>query len=421
MLTSQIIHPPTNASSMHTPSSAVIKPSLLPSFLFGQSCSTLSYQMLVVAFGWQVYDLSHSVFKLGMIGLVQFLPQLCLTLIVGHAADRFDRRRIVQICQLLESLLAALLALACMLHQQNLGLIFACASLIGMTRAFEGPSMQSLLPSLVPSEDLPKSLAWAASARQAAVIAGPALGGLIYALDASVVYLGCALAYLAAALWLQRLPRPAVRQTQEPASLTSALAGIRFIRSKPAVLGAISLDLFSVLLGGATALLPVYARDILHTGPWGLGLLRTAPAIGALCMSLTLARRPLQRHVGRSMAIAVTLFGLTTIIFGLSHYFPLSLAALVVMGASDMVSVVIRSSLVQLETPDTIRGRVSAVNFIFIGTSNQLGEFESGITAAWLGTMPAVVLGGVGTLLVVVLWQRWFPALFTRDRLLPAD
>lgn len=421
MLTSQNLHAPTGSSAMQMISPETQKPSPLFRFLCAQSCSTLSYQMLVVAFGWQVYDLSHSVFKLGLIGLVQFLPQLCLTLIVGHAADRFDRRRIVQICQCMEGLLATLLALACLLHQQSLGLIFSCAGLIGMARAFEGPSMQSLLPSLVPSTDLPKSLAWAASARQAAVITGPALGGLIYALDASAVYFGCSLAYLAAAAWLQRLPRPAVRPTQEPASLSSALAGIHFIRSKPAVLGAISLDLFSVLLGGATALLPVYARDILHTGPWGLGLLRTAPAIGALCMSLTLARQPLQHHVGRTMAMAVTLFGLTTIVFGLSHYFPLSLAALVVMGASDMVSVVIRSSLVQLETPDAMRGRVSAVNFIFIGTSNQLGEFESGITAAWLGTMPAVVVGGIGTLLVVALWQHWFPALFKRDRLIPAE
>jgi len=286
-----------------------------------------------------------------------------------------------------------------------------------VARAFEAPSLQSLLPTLVRDEHLPKSLAWAASARQAAVITGPALGGLIYALDASAVYGGCAMAYLAAAFWLNQLPPAAARPPAEPASIKSALAGITFIRSKPAVLGAISLDLFSVLLGGATALLPVYARDILHTGPWGLGLLRTAPAIGALSMSLYLARHPLQRHVGRTMGLAVTMFGLTTIVFGFSHWFALSLLSLLVMGASDMVSVVIRSSLVQLETPDAMRGRVSAVNFIFIGTSNQLGEFESGITAAWLGTMPAVVVGGIGTLVVVMLWRRWFPELFARDRL----
>jgi len=375
--------------------------------------------MLVVAFGWQVYDLSHSVFNLGLIGLVQFLPQLCLTLVVGQAADHFDRRRIAQCCQLLECALASVLAVACISHYQSLTLIFSCAALIGMARAFEAPSMQSLLPTLVPVEQLPASLAWAASARQTAVIVGPALGGLVYALGAPLVYIACALAYLMAALWLQCLRVPARSKTREPVSLRSALAGVAFIRRKPVILGAISLDLFSVLLGGATALLPVYARDILHTGPWGLGLLRSAPAIGALGTSLYLARHPLQRHVGRTMGTAVAIFGVATIVFGLSRWFPLSLLALAILGASDMISVVVRSSLVQLETPDEMRGRVSAVNFIFIGTSNQLGEFESGLTAAWFGTMPAVVFGGIGTLLVVALWRGWFPQLFARDRLQP--
>jgi len=375
--------------------------------------------MLVVAFGWQVYDLSHSVFNLGLIGLVQFLPQLCLTLVVGQAADHFDRRRIAQCCQLLECALASVLAVACISHYQSLTLIFSCAALIGMARAFEAPSMQSLLPTLVPVEQLPASLAWAASARQTAVIVGPALGGLVYALGAPLVYIACALAYLMAALWLQCLRVPARSKTREPVSLRSALAGVAFIRRKPVILGAISLDLFSVLLGGATALLPVYARDILHTGPWGLGLLRSAPAIGALGTSLYLARHPLQRHVGRTMGTAVAIFGVATIVFGLSRWFPLSLLALAILGASDMISVVVRSSLVQLETTDEMRGRVSAVNFIFIGTSNQLGEFESGLTAAWFGTMPAVVFGGIGTLLVVALWRGWFPQLFARDRLQP--
>ena len=375
--------------------------------------------MLVVAFGWQVYYLSHSVFNLGLIGLVQFLPQLCLTLVVGQAADHFDRRRIAQCCQLLECALASVLAVACISHYQSLTMIFRCAALIGMARAFEAPSMQSLLPTLVPVEQLPASLAWAASARQTAVIVGPALGGLVYALGAPLVYIACALAYLMAALWLQCLRVPARSKTREPVSLRSALAGVAFIRRKPVILGAISLDLFSVLLGGATALLPVYARDILHTGPWGLGLLRSAPAIGALGTSLYLARHPLQRHVGRTMGTAVAIFGVATIVFGLSRWFPLSLLALAILGASDMISVVVRSSLVQLETPDEMRGRVSAVNFIFIGTSNQLGEFESGLTAAWFGTMPAVVFGGIGTLLVVALWRGWFPQLFARDRLQP--
>jgi MFS family permease len=377
--------------------------------------------MLVVAFGWQVYDLSHSVFKLGLIGLAQFLPQLCLTLVVGPIADRLDRRRIAQTCQLLQFLLGLLLALACLSQRQSLTLIFSCAALVGSARAFESPSMQSLLPTLVSTAQLPKSLAWGAAARQSAVIAGPALGGLVYALGAPWVYGACAIAYLLAALWLARLPQVQTQRQAEPISLQSVFAGVAFIRKKPVILGAISLDLFSVLLGGATALLPVYARDILHAGAWGLGLLRSAPAIGALSMSLWLARHPLERHVGRSMGLAVGVFGLATMVFGLSHWFALSLVALAALGASDMISVVVRSSLVQLETPDAMRGRVSAVNFIFIGTSNQLGEFESGLTAAWLGAMPAVVMGGVGTLLVVVLWRRWFPELFQRDRLAPAD
>lgn len=385
-------------------------------FILGQSCSTLSYQMLVVAFGWQVYDLSHSVFNLGLIGLAQFLPQLCLTLVVGQAADRFDRRRIAQCCQVLEAALGAALAIACFTHHQSLALIFTCAAMIGMARAFEAPSMQSLLPTLVTAENLPESLAWGAAARQTAVIAGPALGGMVYILGAQAVYLACAGFYLLALIWLQQLRPVAHDRPREPVTLESAFAGVAFIRKKPVILGAISLDLFSVLLGGATALLPVYARDILHTGPWGLGLLRSAPAIGALGMSLFLARRPLQRHIGRTMGVAVSVFGLATIAFGLSRWIPLSLFSLAILGASDMVSVVVRSSLVQLETPDAMRGRVSAVNFIFIGTSNQLGEFESGLTAAWFGTMPAVVMGGVGTLLVVALWRRWYPELFQRDR-----
>lgn len=371
--------------------------------------------MLAVAFGWQVYELSHSVFYLGLIGLAQFTPQLLLTLIVGQAADRFDRRRIAQGAQCLQAAGAAVLALACLTHLQNLPLIFACAMLTGAARAFESPSMQSLLPTLIDEAHLPRGLALGASARQTAVIVGPAAGGLIFALGADKVYFSCMAAYLLAAFWLHRLPGSTRSASKAPITLQSALAGVHFIRARPVIFGAISLDLFSVLLGGATALLPVYARDILHTGPWGLGLLRTAPAIGALAMSLYLARHPLRRHIGRKMAWAVTLFGLSTIVFGLSHGFLLSLLSLVVLGASDMVSVVIRSSLVQLETPDAMRGRVSAVNFIFIGTSNQLGEFESGVTAAWFGTVPAVVLGGVGTLLVVMLWRRWFPALFARD------
>ena len=290
-------------------------------------------------------------------------------------------------------------------------------ALVGSARAFEAPALQSLLPGLVPATLLPRAVAASASANQSAVIIGPAAGGLLYIFGPTVVYAVSASLYMLASILIWRIRIERVPPKREPASLKSIFAGIGFIRSQPAVLGAISLDLFAVLLGGATALLPIYARDILGTGPWGLGLLRSAPAIGALSVALLFSRHPPDRRVGRTMFAAVATFGFATVVFAVSTSFALSLSALVVLGASDMVSVVIRSSLVQLDTPDAMRGRVSAVNSVFIGTSNQLGEFESGVTAALLGTVPAVVFGGVGTLLVVALWMRLFPTLLQRDRL----
>jgi MFS family permease len=288
---------------------------------------------------------------------------------------------------------------------------------IGATHAFESPTLQALVPGLVPARLLPRAVAWAASATQTAVIIGPALGGFIYVLGPSAVYTTSSVLFIGASLLVSLIRIESVLPRREPATLSSLLAGIAFIKSRPAILGAISLDLFAVLLGGATALLPIYAHDILATGPLGLGLLRSAPAVGALSTAIFLARRPLSRRVGRSMFIAVAVFGLATIVFALSRSFVLSLATLVVLGASDMISVVVRSSFVQLETPDHMRGRVSAVNSVFIGTSNQLGEFESGVTAAWLGPVPAVLLGGVGTVVVVLLWIRLFPTLFGLDKL----
>lgn len=386
-------------------------------YLLGQITSSLAYNMLVIAVGWQIYDLTHSALSLGLVGLVQFLPQFLLTLVVGHVADRYERRRIVMICHLVECAMAALLALGSSAHWLNEELILVCACLIGTARAFEAPTRQAFLPTLVEPALLPRALAAAASCRQAGVIIGPALGGAIYIAGAEAVYTTCAAFFLLAGLSVAAIRIPFRTPRREPASLASVFGGIAYIRSKPVILGAISLDLFSVLLGGATALLPIYARDILSTGPWGLGLLRAAPAVGALSMSIYLARCPLRRRVGKTMFTAVAIFGLATILFGLSSSFLVSLAALVVLGASDMISVVIRSSLVQLETPDAMRGRVSAVNSIFIGTSNQLGEFESGVTAAWFGPVPAVVIGGVSTLLVVALWMRLFPGLLRREAL----
>jgi len=287
----------------------------------------------------------------------------------------------------------------------------------GIARAFEAPSNSALLPQLVPPGLFARAISLSSASQQATIIAGPALGGFIYAAGPTASYGTCAVLFLLASLLIATIRIAAPVAAREPVDMQSLFAGFSFIRNQPVVLGAISLDMFAVLLGGATALLPIYAREILHTGPWGLGLLRSAPAIGALAMSIYLARRPLERNAGRAMFIGVAVFGVATIVFALSSSVVLSLCALVLLGAADMISVVIRSALVQLETPDAMRGRVSAVNWLFIGTSNQLGEFESGVTAALLGVVPAALLGGVGTLLVAALWMRLFPALLQRDRL----
>jgi MFS family permease len=386
-------------------------------FWFARVATTMAYQMLAVGVGWQVYALTDSALDLGFIGLVQFLPALLLVLVSGHVADRYDRRAVVRICQMIEAIAVAALAILSARGWITEGLIFALVALVGSARAFEAPTLQALLPGLLPIPLLPRAVAASASANQTAVIIGPAAGGLLYLLGPTAVYAASASLFLLASVLVWRIRIERVPPKREPASLQSIFAGIAFIRSQPAVLGAISLDLFAVLLGGATALLPIYARDILGTGPWGLGLLRSAPAVGALSMALFFARHPPARRVGKTMFTGVATFGFATIVFAVSTSFALSLVSLVVLGASDMVSVVIRSSLVQLDTPDAMRGRVSAVNSVFIGTSNQLGEFESGVTAALLGTVPAVLLGGFGTLLVVVLWMRLFPALLRRDRL----
>jgi len=340
-----------------------------------------------------------------------------LVLAAGHAADRFDRRRVLQACMVVEACAAAGLALGSLQGWITEQWIFALIFVVGAARAFQMPAMSALLPSLVPRALFSRAIASNSAATQTAVIAGPAIGGLVYVAGPGAVYATSFVLFLLTGLLVQliRLARRPPRT--EKVDLDSVLAGIRFIRGRPAVLGAISLDLFAVLLGGATALLPIYARDILHTGPWGLGILRSSTAVGALTMAVLLAHHPLRGHAGKWMFACVGLFGLATIVFGVSRWFPLSLFALLVLGAADMVSVVVRQSLVQLQTPDEMRGRVSAVNALFIGTSNQLGEFESGLTAAWFGTVPSVVIGGVGTLIVVALWMRWFPELVAVHRL----
>jgi MFS family permease len=377
----------------------------------------MANQMLMVGVGWQMYDLTHSAWNLGLVGLFQFVPALALALVTGHVADRHDRRHIVALALLLQ--LLAALALLLSTHERWISreLILGVSLLLGVARSFQMTAQQALTPLLVPAAILARAMAFSSSGMQAAIIGGPALGGFLYGAGAGVVYAACAGLFVLAAVlvWSARYDhKPAPRA---PVTMDTLLAGVRFIRAKPVVLGAISLDLFAVLLGGAVALLPIYARDILHVGPEGLGLLRGAPAMGALLMSLVLARWTITRRAGAILFACVAIFGATTIVFGLSTWFWLSMAALFVNGAADMVSVVVRQTLVQLDTPDEMRGRVSAVNSIFIGASNQLGEFESGATAALFGPVGAVVAGGVGTLLVVGLWMRWFPQLRQRTSL----
>jgi MFS family permease len=373
--------------------------------------------MLGVAVGWQVYSLTGSALYLGFVGLAQFLPMFFLTLAVGHVADRYDRRTIARFCQIVEGLAAGTLALGSFSGWLSKDSILAIVFISGAARAFEGPTMQALLPRLVPSPVLSRAAALSASAMQTASIVGPALGGLLYACGATAVYVTASILFMAASLLIALIQLERAPLKREPVSLQSLFAGIAFIRSRRAILGAISLDLFAVLLGGATALLPIYARDILATGPWGLGLLRSAPAAGALAMSVFLAHHPLRRRVGQIMFCAVAIFGAVTIVFAISTSFALSLGTLVILGAADVISVVIRHTLVQITTPDEMRGRVSAVNSMFIGTSNQLGEFESGVTAAWFGVVPAVLIGGIGTILVVIIWMRLFPELLRTDSL----
>ena len=384
--------------------------------------ATTGSQMLMVAVGWHMYDLTGSAWDLGLVGLYQFVPALLLTLWAGHVADRVHRGHIIAACQIAQMLVAALLVAATLGLGASgswvtRGLLLLVSVALGVTRAFQMPAHQALTPMLLPPPLFARGMAFSSVGSQAATIGGPALGGLLYLTGASTVYASCAVLFGLACLQVLRLRYVHVQHPAEPVSLRSLFAGVAFVWERRVLLGAISLDLFAVLLGGATALLPMFARDILLTGPVGLGLLRGAPAVGALVMSGVLTRWPLRRKVGRCMMLAVAVFGLCMVVFGLSHSFLLSLLALAVSGSADTVSVVVRQTLVQLETPDAMRGRVSAVNSVFIGASNQLGEFESGSTAALLGPVGSVVMGGIGTLLVAALWTRWFAGLARRDRM----
>ncbi|WP_283957566.1 MFS transporter [Ramlibacter sp. 2FC] len=384
---------------------------------FARLAGTAANQILMVAVGWQMYELTGSAWDLGLIGLYQFVPALLLALPAGQAVDRWHRGRILAACLAVQAVVALALLQASSALWASRELLLGVSLVLGGVRAFQMSAQQALTPLLVPPALLQRAMAFSASAMQAAVIGGPALGGLIYAAGAGAVYASCAVLLALGVMLLLGLRYEHSPPLPEPVTLGTLLAGVHFIRERKVVLGAISLDLFAVLLGGATALLPMFARDILQVGPEGLGLLRAAPAVGALATSVVLSRWPLRRRVGRTLLGAVALFGLCMVVFGLSTSFWLSLLALAVSGAADMVSVVVRQTMVQLETPDAMRGRVGAVNSLFIGASNQLGEFESGATAALLGPVGSVVVGGLGTVLVALLWRRLFPSLARRDGL----
>jgi MFS family permease len=384
----------------------------------------LSLEMLSVAVGWQVYEITHRPLDLGYVGLAQFLPGFALFLFAGHAADLFDRRKLLMWCYGAFAVCSTLLLVISWRAPRSVHLIYAVLVLLGIARCFNWPASRALLPQLVPEEHFANAVAWNASTFQVATIAGPAIGGIAYAISRgphAVYAVAVAVSIVAVLMTMRIKPLAAVVRPKEPVSLRSVLAGFRFIGAKKLILGSISLDMFAVLLGGAVALLPVYAREILHTGPLGLGLLRSAPGVGAAVMAIVVAHRPIRRRAGLTMLLCVAGFGVFTIVFGISRSFIVSLFALFLVGASDMVSVIIRSTLVQIATPDEMRGRVNAVDMLFIGVSNELGEFESGLTAQWFGTVPAVVLGGVGTLVIIAVWAWLFPELRRADQLTVAE
>jgi MFS family permease len=388
-------------------------------FQVARFCMVLALEMQSVAVGWQIYEITHRALDLGYVGLAQFLPGILLFLVSGHLVDRFDRRGILVSCYCGYVLCSTLLLVVALRAGRSVALIYYILILIGVVRSFNGPVSRAILPQLVPEHHFPSAVAWASSVYQAATILGPAVGGVAYAAfhGPAFVYAASAAASSVAALSTMQIKTTPKTRNREPVNVNSILAGFRYIWQEKLIFGSISLDLFAVLLGGAVALLPVYAREILRTGPWGLGLLRSAPALGAAIMALILACRPMRRNAGRTMLWCVAGFGAFTVLFGISHNLALSLIALIFVGATDMVSVIVRGTLIQVATPDEMRGRVNAVDMIFIGASNEFGQFESGLTAHWLGAVRAVVLGGIGTLVVTALWAWRFPELRNADRL----
>ena len=390
-------------------------------FWTGRVASSIAYQMLALVIGWQVYELTDSAFDLGLVGLIQFVPAVGLTLLVGHAADRYDRRLLIRGAQSVYVIAALMITVGMLTGMLSRNLLFVAVFLIGCGRIFEATTMSALVPALVPPPLIPRAVAAWTSANQTAIICGPALGGLIYAVKPVLVTALCVV-FFATAITLISFVRP--RETsdaRDPPTFSTVLDGFHYIFTRRRLLGVITLDLFVVLLGGVTALLPIYARDILAVGPIGLGLLRSAPAAGALLTAIVLSRHPIERHIGHKMFAVVAIYGLATIVFGISTWFPLSLLALAVLGASDAVSIVVRFSLVQIETPDAMRGRVSAINYLFVGSSNTLGDFRAGANAEGLGAAASVLIGGIGSLAVAAIWMLLFPDLRRIDRFEPAD
>jgi MFS family permease len=404
-----------------TPSSGLMQQRPFVLFWLTRLFSTTGYMMLTLVIGWKIYEITNSALDLGLVGLIQFVPAVVLTLLIGHAADRYDRRKIVRAAQATFGLCAVIVTVALLTGHLSRNLLFIVVFILGCARAFELPTGHALAPTLVPTSLVPRAVAAWTSANQIAVISGPALGGFIYVASPVAVGIVCTLFFVIAVTFISCIAVKRPPAPREPPTFASVLAGFEYIRTRERLLGVITLDLFVVLLGGATALLPIFARDILEVGPVGLGLLRSAPAVGALVTSIILARTPIERHIGPKMFIVSAIYGVLTIVFALSTWFPLSLVALALLGGSDALSVVIRFSLVQIETPDDKRGRVSAINYLFVGSSNTLGEFESGAVAAWLGAVPSVLIGGIGSLVVTGAWMLMFPGLRKVDRFEPAD
>lgn len=386
-------------------------------YLIAQTCSSLSFQIVSLAVSWQIYAITHSAFMLGMIGLMQFLPSVLLALPAGHLADQYNRKTLIVTGQVVECIAVLGLIALPLMSWLSTSALLGLVALFSIAKAVEGPANTSLLPALLPPELLSKAMATNQVFREAMVIAGPMIGGLLYVYSPQAAYGVAALAYLLALVMIATVRYVPVALTRLPMTMKNLFAGLHFIFERKDVLGVISLDLFAVLLGGVTALLPIFAQDILHTGPWGLGALRAAPSVGALLTGIWISRRVFTRHTGLIMFGCVAGFGVATLVFALSHTIILSLLALVALGGFDMVSMVIRGAMVQLDTPDAMRGRVNAVNSIFINTSNQFGEFETGVLASMLGTVPAAVVGGVGTLVVVAIWMKLFPNLRQRQQL----